>query len=208
MNLNYLAKRALGRTTCIKARSAKLTRLAKIANQQSSDARISIGENTVVEGELLVFRHGGNIRIGDWCYVGAGTRIWSSSSVAIGNRVLIAHNVNIIDNQTHPTSPKLRHRHCVELFSGVPPASIDLGERPVHIDDDAWIAAGAIVLRGVRIGRGAIVSAGAVVTKDVAEHCVVAGNPAVVVRRLSEEEIAREPISLEREPGPASKVQR
>ncbi len=195
MNLNYLAKRALGRATCMKASSAKLTRLARIANQQSSKDRISIGENTVVDGELLVFRHGGNIRIGDLCYVGVGTRIWSSSSVAIGNRVLIAHNVNIIDNQTHPTSPKLRHRHCDELFSGIPPASIDLGERPIYLDDDAWIAAGAIILRGVRIGRGAIVSAGAVVTKDVAEYCVVAGNPAVVVRQLSEEEIAREPLS-------------
>ncbi len=192
MNINYLTKRILGRATCVKPGSTTITGKARVINLQSSSDLISIGNNTVIEGELLVFRHGGSIRIGDWCYVGVGSRIWSSSSVSIGNRVLIAHNVNIIDNQTHPMSPKLRHRHCVELFAGAPPASIDLGERAVRIDDDAWIAAGAIILRGVRIERGAIVSAGAVVTKDVAEYCVVAGNPAVVVRQLSAEEISRE----------------
>ena len=194
MNINYLAKRLLGRATCIKARSTRITSRARIINLQQRSDRIVIGERTVIEAELLAFAHGGEIRIGSWCYVGVGTRIWSSAAVAIGNRVLIAHNVNIIDNRTHPTSPRLRHQHCVELFSGHPPASIDLGEMPIHIGDDAWIAAGATILRGVRIECGAIVSAGAVVTRDVDAYCIVAGNPAVFIRRLTDEEISRKPV--------------
>lgn len=212
MNLHYLIRRPACRATCIKHSSVRLDRRARIVNIGSASGRIRIGERSTIQGELLVFPHDGNIRIGQRCFVGEGSRLWSGASITVGDRMMISHNVNIIDNQTHPTSPKLRHRHCVKLFSGVPPASIDLGDEPVRIDDDSWNATGAIILRGVRIGRGAIVSAGAVVTKSVtksvAEYCVVAGNPAVVVRQLSEDEISREPNAPLREPGPTSKVHR
>ncbi|HET7010140.1 MAG TPA: acyltransferase [Anaerolineales bacterium] len=54
----------------------------------------------------------------------------------------------------------------------------------IHIEDDVWLGAGAIVTDGVRIGRGGVVAAGAVVTEDVPAHSVVAGVPARVVRRI------------------------
>ncbi|RFA25156.1 hypothetical protein CAI21_19880 [Alkalilimnicola ehrlichii] len=59
---------------------------------------------------------------------------------------------------------------------------------PVIIEDDVWIGNNCIVLKGVRIGRGAIVGAGAVVTKDVPAYCIVGGNPARVLKRLPEPE--------------------
>ena len=58
----------------------------------------------------------------------------------------------------------------------------------MRIRDDAWVGAGAMVLRGVTIGQGAIVAAGAVVTRDVAPFSIVAGNPAVLVRELGPDE--------------------
>ena len=54
---------------------------------------------------------------------------------------------------------------------------------PIVIGDDVWIGARAIILPGVHIGRGAIVSAGAVVTDDVPEYAIVAGNPARVIKQ-------------------------
>jgi acetyltransferase-like isoleucine patch superfamily enzyme len=62
---------------------------------------------------------------------------------------------------------------------------MSLEENPVKICDDAWIGAGAFVLRGVTVGEGGVVAAGAVVTKDVPPYSIVAGNPAVLVRELS-----------------------
>jgi galactoside O-acetyltransferase len=55
---------------------------------------------------------------------------------------------------------------------------------PVEVDDDVWLGAGAVVLPGVHIGRGAVVGAGAVVTRDVPPFSIVAGVPARVVRML------------------------
>jgi acetyltransferase-like isoleucine patch superfamily enzyme len=52
---------------------------------------------------------------------------------------------------------------------------------PITIEDDAWIGAGAIVLPGVTVGRGAVVAAGAVVTKDVESFTIVGGVPSVVI---------------------------
>ena len=98
---------------------------------------------------------------------------------------MISHNVNIFDNQTHPLLPVDRHEHFKAIHSDGHPRNIRLGDDPVSIEDDAWIAAGAIILKGITIGRGAIVGAGAVVTRSVPPMSVVAGNPAKVIRELT-----------------------
>ena len=146
--------------------------------------RISIGAHTIVLGELLVYAHGGSIECGEWCFIGEGTRVWSGASITIGDRVLISHNVNIIDGLTHPISPSERHAHFRRIVERGHPKDISLGEKPVRLCDDSWVGAGAIILRGTTIGEAAIVGAGAVVTKDVPPHVIVAGNPAKIIRRI------------------------
>ena len=157
---------------------------ARIVNISGRSEAIRIGAHTVVKGELLVFAHGGEIRIGQWCYVGEGTRLWSGRSISVGDRVMISHGVNVFDNLTHPLGPAERHAHFRHILEKGHPRNIELGDAPVRIEDDAWIAAGSIILRGTTIGRGAIVGAGSVVTRDVPPMTVVAGNPARVIRRL------------------------
>jgi acetyltransferase-like isoleucine patch superfamily enzyme len=68
------------------------------------------------------------------------------------------------------------------------PKEIDLGERAITIGPDAWIGAHAIILRGVMIGKGGIVAAGAVVTRNVPDYTIVAGNPAHPIRELTPSE--------------------
>ena len=57
---------------------------------------------------------------------------------------------------------------------------------PIRLGDRAWVAARAIVLPGITIGAGAVVGAGSVVTRDIPEGCVAAGNPARIVREAGE----------------------
>ncbi len=161
---------------------------ARIRNIRGNSAHIRIGSRTLVAGELLVFAHGGNISVGDWCYIGEGARVWASSSIAIGDRVLISHNVNIFDSMTHPLGARQRHEHFKAILLTGHPSDINLGEQPVTIANDAWIGANACVLRGVSIGEGAVVATGSVVTKDVPPYTIVAGNPARVIRELGPDE--------------------
>jgi acetyltransferase-like isoleucine patch superfamily enzyme len=94
----------------------------------------------------------------------------------------------VFDNLTHPLRAAERHQQVQAIFTRGHPRELALDESPVRICDDAWIGAGAMVLRGVTVGQGAIVAAGAVVTKDVAAFSIVAGNPAVLVRELRPDE--------------------
>jgi len=64
------------------------------------------------------------------------------------------------------------------------PGEMELGGEPIIIEDDVWIAANAMVLKGVTIGRCSIVAAGSVVTKDVPPNVIVAGNPSRIVRKI------------------------
>jgi acetyltransferase-like isoleucine patch superfamily enzyme len=184
MNIKILIYRLLGRATCICGASTVLTRDAEILNASGSSEAIRIGSDTVVKGELFIFAHGGSIEIGNWCYIGSNTKIWSGKSVKIGNRVLIAHNVSIFDNLTHPVDAKQRHLQFRAIKQNGHPAVIDLDDQCVDIKDDVWIGASSIINRGVTIGEGAIVGAGSVVTKDVPAYTIVAGNPAAVIRAI------------------------
>lgn len=167
---------------------AKLMPSARIRNIRGDTRCIRVGGNTLVAGELLVFSHGGDISIGEWCYIGEGARVWSSGAIHIGDRVLISHNVNIFDSLTHPLSTRQRHAQFKAITQTGHPRIIDLGERPVTVGSDVWIGANACVLRGVTIGEGAVVGAGAVITHNVPPYTIVAGNPARVIRELGLDE--------------------
>ncbi|WP_091891805.1 acyltransferase [Bradyrhizobium sp. Rc2d] len=188
MNLDYWAQRILKRATCELDRGARLTGKARVRNIAGDSSLITIGRGSIIQGELLTFAHGGRIRLGQWCYVGEHSRIWSAAEIAIGDRVLIAHSVNIFDNLTHPIHAAARHSQFKMIAQTGHPRELNLGEKPVRIEDDVWVGAGSFVLRGVTIGRGAIVGAGAVVTSDVPAYCIAAGNPAAIVRELSADE--------------------
>lgn len=168
------------------SRAVRVTRDAGIRNLSGNPLRIRVGEYSCLRGELLVFGHSGEITIGHSCYVGEGTRIWSMERVVIGNRVLISHDVNIHDTNSHSLEPTIRHRDYLRLITDghSQEAEDDVATAPVSIADDVWIGFGASILKGVMIGQGAIVAAGAVVIDDVPPAVVVAGNPAQVVKQL------------------------
>jgi acetyltransferase-like isoleucine patch superfamily enzyme len=167
------------RRRCSTAADAELLPSSRIENCLGDPSAISVGANSKIAGQLLVFAHGGKIQVGAECFVGEGTRIWSANSITIGDRVLISHNVNIHDTNSHSLSANLRNQHLLVMWaSGHPAVLPDVPDIPIVVEDDAWIGFNATVLKGVRIGRGAVVGAGALVTKDVLPFTVVVGNPA------------------------------
>jgi len=164
--------------------NSKFYRTAVISNAQKDKSSIIVGNNSHIRGELLVFGHGGKVAIGDYCYIGESTRIWSASNISIGNRVLISHNVNIHDNNSHPIDDQLRHEQFKKIIgTGHPKEKLDLNEKPIIIKDDVWIGYNVSILKGVTIGESSIIGSDSVVTKDIPPHCIAIGNPAVIVRK-------------------------
>lgn len=155
---------------------------AKLANNRGDKGKIVIGDNTWIQGELMTFKHGGEIQIGEYVFIGPGTRICSAKKITIGNRVLISHNVNVYDNISHPLNSRERHKDFVHILTTGLQEDVDLRESEVVIGDDAWLGFNVTVLKGVRIGKGAIVGACSLVTEDVPDYAVVVGNPAKIVK--------------------------
>ena len=187
MRFGFLKRIMLSRCMMLDAK-AVIHPTATVRNIRKQRNAIRVGAHTHLKGELLTFAHGGEIAIGEYCYVGEQSHIWSASHIRIGDRVLISHNVSIFDSLTHPVSAVQRHQHYRQIITSGHPSRIDLKEAPVCIGNDAWIGCLAIILRGVTIGEGAIVGAGSVVSQDVPPFTIVAGNPARVVRELGPDE--------------------
>jgi acetyltransferase-like isoleucine patch superfamily enzyme len=156
-----------------------------ITNPAGVRERIQIGENSVIRGDLFVPPTGGQISIGDWCFVGQETYIWSAAKVRVGDRVLISHHVNIQDNNSHSMDSRQRHAQFRAISTtGHPYDAPGIESAPITIGDDVWIGYGASIGKGVTIGEGAVVAFRAVVLDDVAPWTVVAGFPARAVKTL------------------------
>ena len=158
---------------------------ATVHNPTRMRERIKIGRHTRVDGELLIHDYGGKIEIGDYTYIGAGARIWSGESVTIGNHVFLAHNVNITDTNSHQFDAQARKHHYLRtVVNGEPFVKDSIETKPIVVEDHAWVNFGVGILKGVRIGEGAVVGALSLVTKDVPPYTLVAGNPARIIREL------------------------
>ncbi len=125
------------------------------------------GDNSVIK-ESLTCNYGFNISIGDNCYINHDVTILDSFEVYIGNNVFIAPKV-VISPVTHPIEAKDRR---------------NLIGKKITVEDDVWIGAGAVILPGVTIHKGAVIAAGAVVKKDVEANTVVGGIPARFIKTI------------------------
>ena len=159
-----------------------------VDNQQNNPAMIIIGKETLVAGMLLIFKYGGTITIGNNCYIGDHSRLWSGESIYIGSNVFISHNVNIMDTNAHEINPFERQDSYSKLLkNGLPTEKGNVKTSPIVIDNHVWIGFNTIILKGVRIGEGAIIAAGSVITKDVPNYSLVAGNPARIIKQITNE---------------------
>lgn len=126
---------------------------------------------------------GRNVRIHQNVHFGSGTSIrigdnsalapdcWIASDTTIGSDVMMAPDVTIL-SATHGIDR-------IDLPMRLQPLPL---KRPVVIGDDVWLGTRILILPGVRVGSHSIIGAGSVVTKDVAEYAIVAGNPAKFIR--------------------------
>lgn len=127
------------------------------------------GKNVWIEPPFFC-DYGYNIEVGDDCFFNFNCVVLDVTPVKLGNRVLIAPNVQFYA-ATHPTESKARG----ELW--------EFG-KPITIGSDVWIGGSSVICPGVTIGDRSIIAAGAVVTKDVPAGVIVGGNPAKIIKEV------------------------
>jgi len=118
---------------------------------------------------ISTFNHKAELIIGDNCGF-SGTTIGVFSKVVLGNNVRCGANTVITDGDWHQDDPR----------SGEP--------KPIIIHDNVWLGLNVIILKGVTIGENSVIGAGSVVTKDIPEGVIAAGNPCRVLKSIANNE--------------------
>lgn len=122
----------------------------------------------------FIVENGGSIVIGDNVGISNST-FYSRISITVGNNVMIGGGTKIFDTDFHSVDAKYRGT-CDDKAHTV--------NKPVTIEDNVFIGAGSVILKGVHIGKNAVIGACSVVTKNVPDGEVWAGNPARFIRKI------------------------
>lgn len=118
--------------------------------------------------------YGWNIEVDENFFANYNFTVLDVAKVKIGKNVQIAPNVSIY-TAGHPVHPDTRN------------TGYEYG-MPVSIGDNVWIGGSAVILPGVTIGNNAVIGAGSVVSKNIPDNRVAAGNPCKVIREITEED--------------------
>lgn len=130
------------------------------------------GDRCAIELPLHANWGGRHLHFGSDIYANFNLTVVDDGHIYVGDKVMFGPNV-IIATASHPIDPEQRARGLQY-------------NRDVHIGENVWIGAGAVILTGVHIGRDTVIGAGSVVTKDIPAHVVAVGNPCRVIRDVSD----------------------
>ena len=117
---------------------------------------------------MVYVGNGKKLSIGSRTYISSNVKILAHDNISIGKNCMIASGVQIFSGDGHPI---YQDGACINP------------DAPVVLEDNVWLGSRALILKGVKVGEGAIVAAGAVVTKDVPPHSIAAGNPAKIIKQ-------------------------
>ena len=144
-----------------------------VLDAKGNDNRgIEIKDNVVIGRNTILSCKGGNIYIDEHSNIGANCYIISETEFQIGKYVFVAGNSYLIAGGNHT----FENREIPIMFQ----PSVSKGG--VKIEDDVWIGAGAIILDGVKIGKGSIIGAASLVNKSIKDFSIAVGLPAKVIK--------------------------
>lgn len=165
----------------------KLKGIPVIFNKKG--ASITIGDNCLIKSSFLsnlvglysrtiiVTRvEGATISIGNNVGI-SGATIYARKGITIGDNTNIGGNTKILDNDFHPIDPQAR----------IADDKDKIGTAPIVIGENCFIGCNALILKGTQLGNNCVVGAGAVVSGKFEDNCVIAGNPAKVIRIIEPE---------------------
>ena len=174
--LNSVVRTTAALNSCISGHSFRVLSAGRVINLQHEPEKIKIGDWSRINGEVLVFAHGGSIKIGSWFYLGPRSSIWSSSSVGItiGDHVLVSYDVSIHDTNSHSLNHSERATQTKEMFiHGHSNYNSGIKASPISIGSHVWIGSSVKIFRGSVIGDNSIIGAGSIVKGIVEPDSII-----------------------------------
>ena len=144
--------------------------------------QIIFDDNINFYGKIILHGDKGKITIGKFSQIGDYSQIQCVNTISLGDYCAIGENVVITDNNSHPTDPYFRIEMRKTPSGHFLRSYIHSENKPIIIGDNVWVGSNSRICKGVTIGDNSIIAANSVVTKDVPSDCIVAGNPAKVVK--------------------------
>ncbi len=166
----------------------------QVRNPQENKIYLTIGENSLISGSFIFEIKTGKITIGSRTFIGGGTFI-CIDEIQIGDDVMFSWGCTVADNNSHSHIWAERKNDVLDWKKGIDENKLgfykdweNVKYAKIIIKNKAWIGFNSIILKGITIGEGAIIGAGSVVTRDVPDWTIVAGNPAKIIREIPENE--------------------
>ena len=190
MNSNWF--KAVMKTTKVRYGKGLLLKGVPVIFNKSG-AELTIGDNCTIKSSFLSNLVGlysrtiivtrapeAYIHIGNNVGI-SGATIYARKGITIGDNTAIGGNVKVLDNDFHPIEAEMRNQLMCDSNGG---DSDLVPAREISIGKNCFIGCNAIILKGTVLGDGCVIGAGAVVEGKFEENCVMAGNPAKVIRKL------------------------
>ena len=134
--------------------------------------KVVLGKKCRIDSGTVISAINGLIRFGDGCFVNRNCQVVAHQKIILGNNVIIGPNVIIMD-----------HDHAIEKGSV---SKHDYVTKEIKIEDNVWIGANSVILKGVTIGKGAVIAAGSVVTHDCPAGSVLVQKRTTETKKVGE----------------------
>lgn len=172
MDENLIADRTVCKAKCFEYNNLNP---AKIKERETLIKQIlgKTGENILIE-QPFICDYGAHIEVGENFYSNHNMLILDSAKVTFGKNVFVGPNCGFYTPQ-HPLDAGNRNKGFEYAF-------------PIKVGDNVWFGGNVVVLAGVTIGNNSVIGAGSVVTKDIPDNVIAAGNPCKVIRKITEED--------------------
>jgi len=155
----------------------------KIRFNNFKNSVLKVGEGAYLSSDINFEKDNAKLLIGKNTFI-SGAKFSIAKSIVIGDNVQIAFGTLFFDHNSHSLNYKFRRNDLPNRLKSYKDWS-DVKSEGISIEDDVWIGANSIILKGVILKQGTIIAAGSVVTKSTTPFSLYAGNPANLIKKLN-----------------------